>query len=119
MQEDEKEIVALQHEIWKAIIDKDFERLYALYPENHLFRHVGGYCQTREEYFETIRSGTFSYYTYVPISETVRLVGEERAILHAKAKTDARIYGFRKVWTMDFELPFEKVEGRWQPANDC
>ncbi|WP_161980723.1 nuclear transport factor 2 family protein [Streptococcus sp. S784/96/1] len=114
----EKEIIALQHEIWEAIIARDFDQLHQLYPEDHLFCHVGGYYQTREEYFDYIRGGTFRYYTYVPISETVRFINDKRAILHAKAKTDARIYGFRKVWTMDFELPFERIEGRWQPANE-
>ena len=114
----EKEIIQLQHDIWEAIIARNFERLSLLYPEDHLFRHVGGHYQTRAEYFSTIRRGIFRYYSYVPVSETVKLVSDDRAILHAQAKSDARIYGFRKIWRMDFELPFEKVEGRWRPAND-
>lgn len=113
------DIIATHHAIWDALIQLDFDRLAQLYPEDHLIRHSGGYYQTREEYFNTMKDGTFRYYTYEPVSETVRQVSERRAILHAKAKTDARIYGVRKVWRMDFELPYELVNGQWLPANDA
>lgn len=112
------EIIQAQHEIWETILAGDFEKLRTLYPVDHLFRHVGGYYQTVDEYLDTLKSGTFRYYSYEPTSETVKMVSDTRAILHAKAKSDARIYGFRKVWRMDFELPFEKINGRWWPAND-
>lgn len=116
--QDEGAIIRLQHEIWEAIIAQDFEKLEQFYPKNHLFRHVGGHYQTRNDYFSTIRSGTFRYYSYLPISETVRLISDSKAILHAKAKSDARIYGFRKMWRMDFEIAFEKIAGKWRPANE-
>lgn len=118
MEQAEKEIVALQHEIWEALIAQDYEKLRKIYPASHMFRHVGGHYQTRDEYFKTVKSGVFRYYTYEPISEKVRLINDTRAILHAISKTDARIYGFRKIWNMDFELHFEKINGKWQPANE-
>lgn len=110
-------IIQRQHDIWDAIVAKDFDRLSQLYPETMQFRHVDGKRQTREEYFDYIRTGTFRYYNFKAISEDVMLIDENHAILHSIATTDARIYGFRKVWRMDFELPYVKVNNQWQPDN--
>ena len=115
---DTEMIIAAQAEIWDNIIARNDERLREIYPADHLFRHVGGHYQTLDEYLATISSGTFRYYSYDPVKETVDFVDDSHAILHSRAKSDARIYGIRKVWRMDFKLGFKKVGGRWVPANE-
>lgn len=116
-QTDQEAIIALQHQIWEAYITKNIPLLEMIYPDNHYFRHTGGRYQARDEFLADIKSGVFRYYSYLPESETVTFLSDSTAILHIKAKTDARIYGFRKVWRMDFDLAFEKIDGRWRPAE--
>lgn len=115
---DQEAIIALQHQIWEAYITQNMPLLEAIYPEEHHFRHTGGRYQAREDFFADIRSGVFRYYSYIPESEHVTFLSDSTAILHAKARTDARIYGFRKVWRMNFDLAFEKIDGKWRPADD-
>ncbi|BAQ24468.1 putative uncharacterized protein [Streptococcus troglodytae] len=115
---DTENIIALQAEIWDNILARNTKRLREIYPQDHLFRHVDGYYQILDEYLSTLASGTFRYYTYEPVKETVTFVDDSHAILHSRAKSDARIYGMHKVWRIDFKLGFKKVGGRWVPANE-
>lgn len=111
----EQIIIQTQHKIWQAILAKDFHALDALYSKDYSIRHVGGGSQTKEEWYAALKNGTFEYFTYEPVKESVS-IRSERAILHSHAQTHAHIYGMTKTWNMKFDIPYIKEDGIWKPA---
>lgn len=114
---DKEAIIASHHAVFEHVVERDLHWLEDFYPEDYQLRHTGNAYQDKADWLKTLRSGTFRYFDITFLSEDVRLLDDNRAILHWKATTDASIYGYRKVWRMDFETPFYKIDGVWKP-ND-
>lgn len=112
----EEEIIAIHKRINEAIVARDFEWLENYYPDDMVIRHSGGVTQTKSEWLKTLKDGTFRYYDYHLLEANVTPIGKERATLSFRATTDALIYGYRKVWKMQFDTTFKKINGEWKPA---
>lgn len=114
---DKEAIIASHRAVFECVVTQDWDWLADFYPEDYQLRHTGNAYQDKSEWLETLKSGTCRYFNFTFLSEDVEFLDANRAILHWQATTDALIYGYRKVWRMDFETPFYKIGGIWKP-ND-
>lgn len=112
----EEEIIAVHKRINEATVARNFEWFEHYYPNDMVIRHSGGVIQTKSEWLKTLKDGTFRYYDYHLLEANVTPIGKERAILSFRATTDALIYGYRKVWKMQFDTTSKKINGEWKPA---
>ena len=62
MDKEKEEVKKAYIEIQNAMINKDMETLNKMVKDDKKYVHMDGKVQTKEEFFEEIRNGTFNYY---------------------------------------------------------
>ncbi|MBQ9624753.1 MAG: nuclear transport factor 2 family protein [Clostridia bacterium] len=114
---EEKEVLAAFEKMQQAMIDKDIDTMYSLVTADRRFKHMSGKVQTNEEFFGEIADGTLNYYGYKIDNPVVEINGD-RAVLTAKTTLKAKVYGISGEWTLDTEVFFVKVNGKWLQCNE-
>ncbi|MCW9731985.1 nuclear transport factor 2 family protein [Avibacterium sp. 20-15] len=81
----------------QAVIKVDIDTLYRLTESDFTLTHVTGTVQSLADYVQFIQEGTFHYYSYHKQLSEITVDGQH-AKMYVRGKTDASIYGIRKVW---------------------
>jgi ketosteroid isomerase-like protein len=116
MSEDKQKILAVYQQIDDAMVNKDTKSLDNILDDNYVLVHMTGYHQSKQEWLEQIENEQMRYFKTMPQKTTVAIDGNT-AILICDTKIDARIYGFRNLWSMKMEMHFEKRGENWRPVN--
>ena len=89
---DEEMVLNRYKEMQQAMVDKDIDKLNLIVKDGTTFTHMSGKTQTKEEYFEDIRSGALDYQSYIIENPKVTIEGN-KAILRARVTLTANAYG--------------------------
>ena len=116
MSEDKQKILAFFNRMNEAMVQKDIETLSNILGDDYVLVHMTGYQQSKKEWIEQIEREEMKYFKTMPQKTTITIEGN-RAILLCDTKIDARIYGFRKTWSMKLNMHFEKRGDNWYPVN--
>ena len=116
MSEDKQKILAVYQQVDDAMVNKDTKSLEDILDDNYVLVHMTGYHQPMREWLEQIENEQMRYFKTMPQKTTVVIDGNT-AILICDTKIDARIYGFRNLWSMKMEMHFEKRGDNWYPVN--
>ena len=113
----EEEIVLNRYkEIQQAMVDKDINKLNNIVKDGTTFTHMSGRTQSKEEYFEDIRSGDLDYQSYT-IENPKVTIEENKAILKARVTLTANAYGAEGSWPFNISAYFERINGDWLYIN--
>lgn len=116
MTDEEREVLQAYQTMQQAMIDKDIVMMRSLVSEDKTFTHMSGKKQTREEFFDEIRTGILNYYRS-DIHNPEVTVEADKAILKATVTLRARVYGISGSWTLPVNTHFEKRNGSWIQVN--
>jgi hypothetical protein len=116
MSEDKQKILVVYLQIDEAMVNKDTKRLEQILDDNYVLEHMTGYHQPKGEWLQQIDNEQMKYYKTMPQKTTITIDGNT-AILICDTKIDARIYGFRNLWSMKMEMHFERRGENWCPIN--
>ena len=100
----------------QAMVDKDIDKLNMIVKDGTTFTHMSGKTQTKEEYFEDIRTGALDYQSYTIENHNVSVDGN-KAILKARVTLTANAYGAEGSYPFNISAYFEKVNGEWLYTN--
>ena len=103
-------------EMQQAMVDKDIDRLNKIVKDGTTFTHMSGRTQTKEEYFEDIRTGALDYQSYTIENPSVSINGN-KAILKARVTLTANGYGAQGSYPFNVSAYFEKVDKEWLYRN--
>lgn len=113
----EEEIVLSRYkEMQQAMVDKDIDKLQAIVKDGTTFTHMSGRTQTKEEYFEDIKTGALDYQSY-SIENSRISIDDNKAILKASVTLTANAYGTQGTYPFNVSAYFEKVDGEWLYTN--
>ncbi len=112
---DERETIReLYRRYWEAMVAGDAETLRAMMAEDHHLRHMTGAVQTREEFLEGQRRGTFRYYEVQHDSIEVSLAGNT-AVMTGRSRVLAAVYGGGKhSWRLRGDFRLRKEKSVWK-----
>ena len=113
---EEETILNRYKEMQQAMIDKDIDKLNDIVKDGMTFTHMSGKIQTREEYFEDIKTGALDYQSYTIENPRVSIDGNE-ATLKAKVTLTANAYGAQGSYPFNVSAYFEKINGEWLYSN--
>jgi hypothetical protein len=113
---DEEIVLNRYKEIQQAIVDKDIDKLNKIVKDGTTFTHMSGRTQTKEEYFEDIKTGVLDYQSYRVENPKVTIEGN-KAILKARVTLTANAYGAQGTYPFNVSAYFEKVDGEWLYTN--
>ena len=113
----EEEIVLSRYkEMQQAMVDKDIDKLNRIVKDGTTFTHMSGKTQTKEEYFEDIKTGALDYQSYTIENSRISIEGN-KAILKARLILTANAYGAQGTYQFNVSAYFEKVDGEWLYTN--
>ncbi|HET9873926.1 MAG TPA: nuclear transport factor 2 family protein [Propionibacteriaceae bacterium] len=98
----------------KAMLSGDADALGKLLAADFTLTHMTGYRQSRAEWLADVRSGEMSYHSIEDVNIKVEVVDE--AVLTARTKTSATIWGSRGRWPLQLEIHFTQDGHRWLAA---
>ena len=103
-------------EMQQAMVDKDIDKLNKIVKDGTTYTHMSGKTQTKEEYFEDIRTGALDYQSYTIENPSVSINGN-KAILKARVTLTANAYGAQGTYPFNLFAYFEKIDGEWLYTN--
>ena len=113
----EEEMVLNRYkEMEQAMVDKDVNKLDKIVKDGTTFTHMSGKTQTKEEYFENIKTEALDYQSYTIENPSVSIDGN-KAILKARVTLTANAYGAQGTYPFNVSAYFEKVDGEWLYTN--
>ena len=113
----EEEIVLSRYkEMQQAMVDKDIDKLNRIVKDGTTFTHMSGKTQTKEEYFEDIKTGALDYQSYTIENSRISIEGN-KAILKARLILTANAYGAQGTYPFNVSAYFERVDGEWLYTN--
>lgn len=101
----------------RAMVDADIEQLRTLSTPDSRARHINGYNQPREEWFDQVRSGHFAYHAIDNETVDITLTSPTTATLVARSTIDVTIGGARGRWRLETTTDYIKTEDRWLSAD--
>lgn len=113
---EEGTILNIYKEMQQAMIDKDIDKLNKIVKDGTTFTHMSGKTQTKEEYFEDIKTGALDYQSYTIENPSVS-IEENKAILKARVTLTANAYGAQGSYPFNVTAFFEKIDDEWLYTN--
>ena len=104
--DDVDEVLAAENERYRAMLDADPEALDRLCADELSYAHSSGVRDTKQEYFDKVRSGYYDYHRIDHPVERVEVLGDT-AMVVGRMTADLTVDGTRKtidnlalaVWT--------------------
>jgi ketosteroid isomerase-like protein len=111
--EEQRAVLDAEDRRYRAMVDADLETMDRLCADGLSYAHSSGVRDTKQEYFEKVRSGFYEYHSVDHPVERVEVVGDT-AIVVGRMTADLTVRGTRKtidnlalaVWTKD--------DGEWR-----
>jgi ketosteroid isomerase-like protein len=111
--EEERAVLALEDRRYQAMIDADLETMDRLCAEELSYAHSSGVRDTKQEYFEKVRSGYYDYHSIDHPVERVEVVGDT-AIVAGRMTADLTVQGTRKTIDNLALAVWAKDGGEWR-----
>src|SRR4051812_14561679 len=107
-EQEERAVLDAEDRRYQAMIDADLETMDRLCADELSYAHSSGARDTKQEYFEKVRSGYYDYHSIDHPVERVEVVGDT-AIVVGRMTADLTVQGTRKtidnlalaVWAKD------------------
>ena len=111
--EEERAVLDLEDRRYQAMIDADLETMDRLCAEELSYAHSSGVRDTKQEYFEKVRSGYYDYHSIDHPVERVEVVGDT-AIVAGRMTADLTVQGTRKTIDNLALAVWTKEGGEWR-----
>ncbi|MCO4096208.1 nuclear transport factor 2 family protein [Macrococcoides canis] len=108
------------HEIYSTLVDsmiaKDTRAIDSIMMDSGHLVHINGYKQKKCEWLRAIETGKMKYYG--AREECLEIMYKERsARVIARNIVDARIDGYRNVWSLELTIFLVKFGEEWMISN--
>ena len=113
---DEEMVLNRYKEMQQAMVDKDIDKLNKIVKDGTTFTHMSGKTQTKEEYFEDIKTEALDYQSYRVENPKVTIEGN-KVMLKARVTLTANAYGAQGTYPFNVSAYFEKINGEWLYTN--
>lgn len=113
MMDDKGQIIALYHQMYKAMVEKDTATLNRIHAPEFVLVHMTGMRQPKQAYIHAITDGTLNYYTAEHEQMDVS-IDNERATLQGRSRVTAAVFGGgRHTWPLQLTFQLMKRDGQW------
>ena len=112
-QNEEKAVLDAEDRRYQAMIDADLETMDRLCADEVSYAHSSGVRDTKDEYFEKVRSGYYDYHSIDHPVERVEVVGDT-AIVVGRMTADLTVQGTRKTIDNLALAVWTKVGDEWR-----
>lgn len=111
--DDKGQIIALYHQMYQAIVEKDTSTLDRIHAPEFVLVHMTGMRQSKQAYIQAIADGTLNYYSAEHEQLDVT-VNNERATLQGRSRVSAAVFGGgRHTWRLQLTFQLVKRNGHW------
>jgi ketosteroid isomerase-like protein len=110
---DADDVLAAEDERYRAMVEGDLETLDRLLADEVSYAHSSGVRDTKQEYFEKVRSGYYDYHSIEHPVERVEVVGDT-AIVAGRMTADLTVQGTRKTIDNLALAVWAKDGGEWR-----
>ncbi len=107
------EVLEAEDRRYRAMLDADLAALDALCHDQLSYAHSSGVRDTKQEYFEKVRSGYYDYHSVDHPVERVEVVGNT-AIVVGRMTADLTVQGTRKTIDNLALAVWAKEDGEWR-----
>ena len=113
MMDNKGQIIALYHQMYKAMVEKDTATLNRIHAPEFVLVHMTGMRQPKQAYIHAIADGTLNYYTAEHEQMDVS-IDNERATLQGSSRVTAAVFGGgRHTWPLQLTFQLMKRDGQW------
>ena len=111
--DDKQQIIALYHQMYKAMVEKDTKTLNRIHAPEFVLIHMTGMHQPKKEYIRAIADGTLNYYSAEHEQMDVT-VNNDHATLTGRSRVSAAVFGGGKhTWKLQLTFQLLKRVGQW------
>ena len=111
--DDKQQIIALYHQMYKAMVEKDTKTLNRIHAPEFVLIHMTGMHQPKKEYIRAIADGTLNYYSAEHEQMDVT-VNNDHATLTGRSRVSAAVFGGGKhTWKLQLTFLLVKRDGQW------
>jgi len=111
--DDKQQIIALYHQMYKAMVEKDTKTLNRIHAPEFVLIHMTGMHQPKKEYIRAIADGTLNYYSAEHEQMDVT-VNNDHATLTGRSRVSAAVFGGGKhTWKLQLTFQLVKRDGQW------
>ena len=111
--DDKQQIIALYHQMYKAMVEKDTATLDRIHAPEFVLIHMTGMHQSKQEYIHAIADGMLNYYSAEHEQMDVT-VNNDRATLQGRSRVSAAVFGGgRHTWKLQLTFQLVKRNGQW------
>lgn len=111
--DDKQQIIALYHQMYKAMVEKDTATLDRIHAPEFVLIHMTGMHQSKQEYIHAIADGMLNYYSAEHEQMDVT-VNNDRATLQGRSRVSAAVFGGGKhTWKLQLTFLLVKRDGQW------
>jgi len=111
--EEERAVLDAEDRRYRAMVDADLDTMDRLCAEELSYAHSSGVRDTKQEYFEKVRSGYYDYHSVEHPVERVEVVGGT-AIVVGRMTADLTVQGTRKTIDNLALAVWTKEDGEWR-----
>ncbi len=97
----------------EGMMTKNVDLLDQIIKSDADFIHITGEHQTKAEWIRQIKIGRMTYFNSQELNLDAGVTGNN-AIVHMSNSIDARIYGFRNIWSLKAEIKLLKEKDQWK-----
>lgn len=109
-----QEIAALEHTLYRAMIERDFQTLRSLLADNLWYVHSTGVAESKAEYLAALANGRYEYERIASRDVTIQVHGEI-AVATGEVQMSVSAAGEPKALVqLLFTLLWVKQAGPWQ-----
>jgi hypothetical protein len=116
MSDDEAQILRVNEDENRWMVDADVDALDLLLAPGFVLVHITGYTQPKTEWLAEIASGSMRYHAIRQRSVAVAVDGDT-ATLVARNAVEATIWGSHATWPLEMTTQLIRVDGVWRPSH--
>ena len=110
---DKEQIIALYHQMYQAMVEKDTVTLDDLHAPEFVLVHMTGMRQPKQAYIQAIADGTLNYFSAEHEQMDVT-IDDDHATLQGRSRVSAAVFGgSRHTWPLQLTFQLVKRDGRW------
>lgn len=111
--DDKEQIIALYHQMYQAMVEKDTVTLDHLHAPEFVLVHMTGMRQPKQAYIQAIADGTLNYYSAEHEQMDVT-IDNDHATLQGRSRVSAAVFGgCRHTWPLQLTFQLVKRDGLW------
>ena len=110
---DKEQIIALYHQMYQAMVEKDTATLNRIHAPEFVLVHMTGMRQSKHAYVQAIANDILNYYSAEHEQMDVT-VSNGHATLQGRSRVSAAVFGGgRHTWPLQLTFQLVKRDGQW------